>query len=139
MQNGSHLQQRWAGWREEMGHPKGQNQARDTGELGLSPRWGFPLRLNSWKQERSPRESGIRARSCKRLRGTRQDGAHLLVQAAALQGLGLHRTKVPLLRSLLHFSLISRLLSSKAQTCLTKKKNQPQNTKSYPVIKAGAL
>lgn len=45
MQNGSDLQQRWEGWREGMGHPRGQNQARDTGEPGLSPRWGFPLRL----------------------------------------------------------------------------------------------
>lgn len=48
-----------------MRHPKVQNQARDTGEPGLSPRWGFPPGLNSWRQELSPRESTVRARSCK--------------------------------------------------------------------------
>jgi len=131
--NGSDLQQRWARRREGKRDPKRQNQARDMGEPGLSLRWGFPPKTNSQRQEPSPRESSVRARSCKRPCGTWQDGAHPLGQTAARQGSGLARAKVPLLSSLLHFFLISRLLSSKARHIwLRKKKN---NKKPIPSLR----
>lgn len=82
-----------------MRDPKKQNQPREAGEPGLSSRWGFPPRPNSWGQELFPRERGGRARSRSRLCGTRQEGAHLLVEPSAPPRSGLGRTKVPLLRS----------------------------------------